>query len=144
MATRLRALGLRDQPTVGTFHAVAWAQVRTWWRDQGRAAPTLLDRKGRILAALPGRSPLRPIELATEIDRREPATVAQFQHWARDVVARLRGGGTTPVLVGGSALYTRAILDRFEFPGTDEAVRARRLFAAQPGGRATQRSRLQR
>ncbi len=33
--------------------------------------------------------------------------------------------GTTPVLVGGSALYTRAILDRFEFPGTDEAVRAR-------------------
>jgi len=29
------------------------------------------------------------------------------------------------VLVGGSALYTRAVLDRFEFPGTDEAVRAR-------------------
>jgi tRNA dimethylallyltransferase len=28
-----------------------------------------------------------------------------------------------PVLVGGSALYTRAILDRFEFPGTDEDVR---------------------
>jgi len=28
-----------------------------------------------------------------------------------------------PVLVGGSALYTRAILDRFEFPGTDPAVR---------------------
>ncbi len=29
------------------------------------------------------------------------------------------------MLVGGSALYTRAILDRFEFPGTDEAVRSR-------------------
>jgi tRNA dimethylallyltransferase len=29
------------------------------------------------------------------------------------------------VLVGGSALYTRAILDVFEFPGTDPAVRAR-------------------
>ena len=27
------------------------------------------------------------------------------------------------MLVGGSALYTRAILDRFEFPGTDESVR---------------------
>ncbi len=35
------------------------------------------------------------------------------------------GAGTVPVLVGGSALYTRAILDRFEFPGTDEAVRGR-------------------
>ena len=30
-----------------------------------------------------------------------------------------------PVLVGGSALYTRAVLDQFEFPGTDEAVRGR-------------------
>ena len=56
---------------------------------------------------------------------REPATVAEFQGWAREVIVRLRGQGTTPVLVGGSALYTRAILDRFEFPGTDEAVRAR-------------------
>jgi tRNA dimethylallyltransferase len=27
------------------------------------------------------------------------------------------------VLVGGSALYTRAILDRFEFPGTDDSLR---------------------
>ena len=27
--------------------------------------------------------------------------------------------------MGGSALYTRAILDRFEFPGTDDEVRAR-------------------
>jgi len=56
---------------------------------------------------------------------REPATVAEFQRWARDVIDRLRGQGTTPVLVGGSALYTRAILDRFEFPGTDEEIRAR-------------------
>ena len=28
------------------------------------------------------------------------------------------------MLVGGSALYTRAIIDRFEFPGTDAGVRA--------------------
>ncbi|MBB6627186.1 tRNA (adenosine(37)-N6)-dimethylallyltransferase MiaA [Nocardioides sp. KIGAM211] len=53
----------------------------------------------------------------------EPATVAQFQGWARAVVADLRGRGVVPVLVGGSALYTRAILDRFEFPATDEGVR---------------------
>jgi tRNA dimethylallyltransferase len=30
-----------------------------------------------------------------------------------------------PVLVGGSALYTRAVLDDFEFPGTDADLRAR-------------------
>jgi len=55
----------------------------------------------------------------------EPATVAEFQQWARRVIAGLRAEGRPPVLVGGSALYTRAILDRFEFPGTDPAVRAR-------------------
>ena len=53
----------------------------------------------------------------------EPATVALFQGWAREAVGDLRSRGTTPVLVGGSALYTRAIVDRFEFPGTDDSLR---------------------
>ena len=66
-----------------------------------------------------------PHHLLDRLSVREPATVAEFQGWARDVAAQLRGEGTVPVLVGGSALYTRAILDRFEFPGTDEEVRAR-------------------
>ena len=55
----------------------------------------------------------------------EPATVAQFQRWARAVIEDCHRRRVTPVLVGGSALYTRAIIDRFEFPGTDPAVRAR-------------------
>jgi len=66
-----------------------------------------------------------PHHLLDRLSVREPATVAEFQVWARDVSARLRRSGTVPVLVGGSALYTRAVLDRFEFPGTDEDVRAR-------------------
>ena len=57
------------------------------------------------------------------LDVTEPATVAQFQVWARDAIGDIRGRGATPVLVGGSALYTRAIIDRFEFPGTDESLR---------------------
>ena len=61
--------------------------------------------------------------LLDRLDVTEPATVAHFQEWAREVVADLRGRGATPVLVGGSALYTRAIIDRFEFPGTDESLR---------------------
>lgn len=55
----------------------------------------------------------------------EPATVAQFQGRARAVIEDCRARGVAAVLVGGSALYTRAVLDRFEFPGTDPAVRAR-------------------
>jgi tRNA dimethylallyltransferase len=59
------------------------------------------------------------------LDVTEPATVAEFQGWARAVIAECRGRDVVPVLVGGSALYTRAILDEFEFPGTDAQVRAR-------------------
>lgn len=66
-----------------------------------------------------------PHHLLDTLSVRDPATVAQFQGWARAVIEELRGRGATPVLVGGSALYTRAVLDRFEFPGTDEALRER-------------------
>jgi tRNA dimethylallyltransferase len=59
------------------------------------------------------------------LDVTEPATVAEFQGWARAAIADCRGRGVVPVLVGGSALYTRAILDEFDFPGTDTDVRAR-------------------
>ncbi|HWI44311.1 MAG TPA: tRNA (adenosine(37)-N6)-dimethylallyltransferase MiaA [Nocardioides sp.] len=66
-----------------------------------------------------------PHHLLDTLSVRDPATVAEFQGWARAAIAELRSRDRTPVLVGGSALYTRAILDRFEFPGTDQAVRAR-------------------
>ncbi|MCW2832182.1 MAG: tRNA delta(2)-isopentenylpyrophosphate transferase [Nocardioides sp.] len=61
--------------------------------------------------------------LLDRLDVTETATVADFQVWAREAIAEIRARGNAPVLVGGSALYTRAILDRFEFPGTDESVR---------------------
>ena len=64
-----------------------------------------------------------PHHLLDVLDIHETASVAQFQGLARTVIDDLRGRGVTPVLVGGSALYTRAVLDRFEFPGTDEVVR---------------------
>lgn len=54
----------------------------------------------------------------------EPASVAVFQSLARAQIARLHSLGQVPVLVGGSALYTRAILDVIDFPGTDPVVRA--------------------
>ena len=59
------------------------------------------------------------------LDITETASVAEFQTMARDVIADLRAAGITPVLVGGSALYVRAVVDTFDFPGTDPAVRAK-------------------
>jgi tRNA dimethylallyltransferase len=52
------------------------------------------------------------------------ASVADYQRLARDRIAGLLARGVTPVLVGGSGLYVRAVLDRMEFPGTDPALRA--------------------
>lgn len=66
-----------------------------------------------------------PHHLMDLLDVTEPATVAQFQTWAREVIADCRARGVVPVLVGGSALYTRAILDDFEFPATDPDLRSR-------------------
>lgn len=64
-----------------------------------------------------------PHHLLDLMEVTEPASVAEFQRLAREVVADVRGRERTPVLVGGSALYTRAIVDRFEFPGTDDSLR---------------------
>jgi tRNA dimethylallyltransferase len=58
-------------------------------------------------------------------DVTEAASVAEYQRLARVEVDALRAAGRVPVLVGGSGLYVRAVLDRLEFPGTDPAARAR-------------------
>jgi tRNA dimethylallyltransferase len=65
-----------------------------------------------------------PHHLLDLLDVTETATVAEFQAMARAVIDDCRSRGVVPVLVGGSALYTRAVLDRFEFPGTDPELRA--------------------
>jgi tRNA dimethylallyltransferase len=55
----------------------------------------------------------------------EPASVAQYQRLARAAVDDIRARGRVPLLVGGSGLYVRAVLEDFEFPGTDAALRQR-------------------
>jgi tRNA dimethylallyltransferase len=52
------------------------------------------------------------------------ASVADYQALARGRIDALLAAGVTPVLVGGSGLYIRAVLDALTFPGTDAAVRA--------------------
>lgn len=59
------------------------------------------------------------------LDVTQTATVAEFQGMARAVVDDCLRREVTPVVVGGSALYVRAVLDQFEFPGTDADLRAR-------------------
>jgi tRNA dimethylallyltransferase len=55
----------------------------------------------------------------------QTTTVAEFQQHARVAIAECRARNVIPIVVGGSALYVRAIMDDFEFPGTNPEVRAR-------------------
>ena len=58
-------------------------------------------------------------------DVTRPASVAEYQKLARAAVEDIAARGRVPMLVGGSGLYVRAVLEDFEFPGTDPAIRAR-------------------
>ncbi len=81
--------------------------------DIGTAKITVPERRGV------------PHHLLDILDVTQTATVAECQQLARAAIDDCLRRGVVPVLVGGSALYVRAILDDFVFPGTDERVRAR-------------------
>lgn len=86
--------------------------------DVGTAKPTMLDR-ARV-----------PHHLLDVADPGEPFSVAEYQRLAHEVLSDLSASSRTPMLVGGSGLYFRAIADELRFPPTDPSVRAR--LAAQP------------
>jgi len=80
--------------------------------DIGTAKITEVERRGV------------PHHLLDVLDVTETASVAAYQRDTRAVVERLLAAGTVPILVGGSGLYVRAVLDELEFPGTDPGIRA--------------------
>ncbi|HWB72231.1 MAG TPA: tRNA (adenosine(37)-N6)-dimethylallyltransferase MiaA [Egibacteraceae bacterium] len=58
------------------------------------------------------------------LDPCQECTVQWFQAAARASVADIVSRGRVPLLVGGSGLYFRAVVDPLEFPPTDRTVRA--------------------
>lgn len=54
----------------------------------------------------------------------QESTAADYQAQARPIVENLQAKGVTPIVVGGSMLYVAALLNTFEFPARDEALRA--------------------
>jgi tRNA dimethylallyltransferase len=70
-------------------------------------------------------------------------TVAEFQERARAAVADVSGGGRLPLLVGGSGLYFRAVVDPLRFPGTDPEVRRRLEARAEDEGAEAMYRRLE-
>ncbi len=58
------------------------------------------------------------------LDVTEDSTVAWYQERARAAIADIHGRGKDAVVVGGTGLYIKAILDDLNFPDTDPVVRA--------------------
>ncbi|MEX2325142.1 MAG: tRNA (adenosine(37)-N6)-dimethylallyltransferase MiaA [Nitriliruptoraceae bacterium] len=64
-----------------------------------------------------------PHHLVDVVDPDTDVTVAWFQQLARDAIAQVHGRDAMPLLVGGSGLYWRAVVDPFDFPPTELEVR---------------------
>ena len=58
------------------------------------------------------------------LDVTEDANVAWYQEKARSVISEIHGRGKDAIIVGGTGLYIKAILDELNFPATDPVVRA--------------------
>jgi DNA helicase-2/ATP-dependent DNA helicase PcrA len=109
LAERLDALGIRDHIASGTFHALAYGQLRRWWADRGERPPTLLERKVRLLAPLLPRNhnaTVQPIDVATEIEWAK-ARMVDPDRYEREAA---RTGRTPPLPAGVIA----SIFERYE------------------------------
>jgi tRNA dimethylallyltransferase len=58
-------------------------------------------------------------------DVTDAANVAEYQRLARQAIGAIHGRGRLPIVVGGSGLYVRAVIDNLDFPGTDPELRER-------------------
>jgi tRNA dimethylallyltransferase len=79
--------------------------------DVGTAKPTD-EQRGRV-----------PHHLLDLVEPSEAFSVAAFQAAAGEAADDVRRRGRRPLLVGGSGLYLRAVVDRLKFPGTESDVR---------------------
>ncbi len=73
----------------------------------------------------PAERALVPHHLIDVAEPEEPFSVARYQRLALAAVEEIRARGRHVLLVGGSGLYFRAVVDRLEFPGTDRDLRRR-------------------
>ncbi|RDV84769.1 tRNA (adenosine(37)-N6)-dimethylallyltransferase MiaA [Ammonifex thiophilus] len=100
--------------------------------DIGTAKPSLEERKGV------------PHHLIDVVEPHEHFSVGAFQALARKLIEEIHSRGRLPLLVGGTALYIRAVIDGYTFPvKADKELRQRLLKEAQEKGTAHLHAQLQ-
>lgn len=75
-----------------------------------------------------------PHHMVDVLEPHQDCTVEWFQTAARAAIAEVTARGRVPLLVGGSGLYFRAVVDPLEFPPTDPEIRAQLVarYSADP------------
>ena len=79
--------------------------------DIGTAKLTMAERDGV------------PHHLIDLLEIKEEANVSWYQNLARNKIDELTAAGKSVVVVGGTGLYIKAILDELNFPDTDPKIR---------------------
>lgn len=107
-ALAIRLARLLGGEVVGTDSMQAYRGM-----DVGTATPTVTERDG---------VPHHMIDV-WEID--QAVSVVEFRDKAREAIEAISKRGRLPIVVGGSGLYVRAVLEEMTFPGTDPELRRR-------------------
>jgi tRNA dimethylallyltransferase len=84
-----------------------------------------------------------PHHLLDVLGVNQDSTVAWYQEQARATITDIHARGKDAVIVGGTGLYIKAILDDLNFPDTDPEVRAKLEAEAEEFGSASLFTRLE-
>ena len=84
-----------------------------------------------------------PHHLIDLMEPDHPLTVSEYQDLGRAAIDDISSRGRTPLLVGGSGLYFRAIVDDLRFPPRSPEVRAELEAEAESAGAEVLHARLQ-
>ncbi|HBW34655.1 tRNA (adenosine(37)-N6)-dimethylallyltransferase MiaA [Desulfosporosinus sp. BICA1-9] len=123
------ALGIALAQTIGG-EIISGDSVQVYQKlDIGSAKPTAEELQ------------LVPHHLIDCLDPTEPFTAAQFKSLATSLIAEIRGRGHIPIVVGGTGLYIRSLLDPYDFSqhGSEEIRSKWKEFAILHGNEALHR-----
>lgn len=105
------ALGLRLAEALGAEIVSIDSMLVYRGMDVGTSKPSTAER-ARV-----------PHHLIDVVEPSEPFSVARFQEAAREAIERIEQARHPALLVGGSGLYFRAVVDDLDLPGTDPQTR---------------------
>ena len=89
LRSRLAQLGLRDGVQAGTFHSIAWAQLRQRWAERGITPPELVTSKLGMIRSVSGeRSRTALLDLMGEIEWANARCVDPEEYPAAAAAAR--------------------------------------------------------